>query len=173
MVRGDYATLGSYKQDGNEEGISYKGKVKVGRLGAFADYFPWSQGFRFTAGLTFNQTQIDLKANFDTPQSATIGSDTVLVGPGDRFNVKAKFPAVTPFLGIGYGHHGNVNAPGWGFHADLGASFGKAKVSIDTNLVNEGRVSQADLDAETQELRDGVAKVTFIPQLSVGVSYRF
>ena len=172
VVRADYATLGQYSKNGNEDGIDYRGKIKVGRLGTFVDYFPWGGGFRFTGGLTFNQTQIDLKSNFSSTSQQTVGGQLVSVGPGDYFNVKAKFPAVTPFLGIGYGHGPAAGASGWGFHADLGASFGKGKLTVDTNLQSKG-ATQPSIDAETQELRDGAAKLTFIPQVSIGMSYRF
>ncbi|MDO8934112.1 MAG: hypothetical protein Q7U97_17100 [Rhodocyclaceae bacterium] len=171
-VRADYATLGSHKKNGTEEGIDYRGQLKIGRLGVFADYFPWaSSGFRLTGGVTFNQTQITLKSNFSASSNETIGDQPVTVGPGDYFNVRAKFPNVTPFLGIGYGHAAN-GASGWSFHADVGASFGKPKLTIETNLTDKG-VTQANIDKETQELRDGVAKAKLIPQLSIGASYRF
>lgn len=171
-VRADYATLGSHKKNGNEEGIDYRGQLKIGRLGVFADYFPWaSSGFRLTGGVTFNQTKITLQSNFSGVSNETIGDQTVTVGPGDYFNVRAKFPNVTPFLGLGYGHTANATS-GWSFHADLGASFGKPKLTIETNLTAKG-VTQANIDKETQELRDGVAKAKLIPQVSIGASYRF
>lgn len=172
VLRADYATMGQYKKNGNEDGIDYRGNVKVGRLGTFVDYFPWRSGFRLTGGVTFNQTQIELKSNFSTTSLQTVGEETRLVGPGDYFNVRVKFPAVTPFLGIGYGHGPATNSPGWAFHADLGASLGKGKLTLDTNLQSRG-FSQESIDSETQELRDGAAKLTLIPQLSIGASYRF
>jgi hypothetical protein len=174
VVRADYATLGQYAKDGEEDGVTYKGKVKVGRLGVFADYFPWGghSGFRVTGGLTFNQIKVELKSNF-TGTPVAIGDQTsVTPDPADRFNVTVKVPDVTPFLGIGYGHE-PANGKGWGFHADLGASIGRAKVSVDTNLIGKYGVTAADVDKELAQLRDGVGKVRFVPQISFGVSYRF
>jgi hypothetical protein len=168
-VRADYATLGSRSQDGSEDGINYKGSVKVGRLGVFADYFPGLGGFRVTGGLTFNQVKISLNSNF-TGTQVDVGGKSFTAQGGDYFNAQIKLPSVTPFLGIGYGHHASK---GWGFHADLGASLGRAKLSIDTNLVGRYGVEQADVDRETQELRDGVGKVRFLPQVSIGVNYAF
>ncbi len=34
-------------------------------------------------------------------------------------------------------------------------------------------IPQAQYDAELTELRDGVAKLKFIPQVSIGLNYRF
>ena len=65
---------------------------------------------------------------------------------------------------------------GWGFVFDAGVSFGKATVSethSGTNLGNSSFVSQADIDAETAQLREGIAKIKYIPQPSLGLNYRF
>jgi hypothetical protein len=174
VVRADYATLGQYNKDGEEEGVTYKGSVKVGRLGVLADYFPWGgrSGFRVTGGLTFNQIKLNLKSNF-SGTAVDIGDKTgVAVSAADYFNVAVKVPDVTPFVGVGYGHEPG-SGKGWGFHADIGASIGRASVSVNTNLISRGLVTQADVDKELAQLRDGVGKVRFIPQISFGLSYRF
>jgi hypothetical protein len=174
VLRADYATLGQYAKDGEEDGVTYKGKVKVGRLGVFADYFPWGgrSGFRVTGGLTFNQIKVDLKSNFTGTPVAIGDQASVTPNATDRFNVTVKVPDVTPFLGVGYGHE-PATGKGWGFHVDLGASIGRAKVSVDTNLIGQYGVTAADVDKELAQLRDGVGKVRFVPQISFGLSYRF
>ena len=172
MVRADYATLGSLSKNGEEEGVEYRGHLKVARLGTFVDYFPWEGGFRLTGGLTFNQIRLKLDAQLAPGTLEQIGSGQVLAQPGDYFRVRVKVPEVTPYLGIGWGH-GRATGAGWRLHADLGASIGKAKVRVSTNLVARGAVSQADIDEETRELREGVAKLRVVPQISLGVSYTF
>lgn len=171
-LRADYATLGQRSKNGSEDGIDYQGKVKVARLGAFADYFPWRNGFRLTAGLTFNQIKISLNANPNSGLTQSIGDKNVVLSSGDYFNVAVKVPGVTPFLGLGYGHQAQAGS-GLGFHADLGASIGRAKLSVDTNLVSKGLVNQSDVDKELSQLRDGVGKIRLIPQISFGISYAF
>jgi hypothetical protein len=171
-VRADYATLGKRSKSGSEDGIDYQGKVKVARLGAFADYFPWRNGFRLTGGLTFNQIKINLNANPNSGLTQSIGDKNVVLSSGDYFNVTVKVPGVTPFLGLGYGHQAQTGS-GLGFHADLGASIGRAKLSVDTNLVSKGLVKQEDVDKELSQLRDGVGKVRLVPQISFGVTYTF
>jgi len=172
-VRADYATLGSRSKDGTEEGINYQGKVKIGRAGLFGDYFPMGSGFRLTGGVTFNQIKGELNAVTTPGGTITVGSKTVATTGNERFNVSVKAPDVTPFLGIGYGH--KAKEKGLGFAFDLGASIGKAKVNVDTNLpqLYPGIVTQADVDAETAEIRDGVGKIKFIPQLSLALTYTY
>lgn len=170
-ARVDYASMGSRSQDGFEEGINYQGRARFARVGVFADWFPWNNGFRVTGGVTVNQMKVELRADLQPGDTLTVGNATVTVpGSGYRFNVDIKAPRVTPYIGIGWGHH--RREPGWGVIADLGASIGRAQVEIDTNLTDAG-VSQADIDQETRQLRDGVGKVRFVPQATLGISYRY
>ncbi len=169
-VRADYGTLGSRTSTSTEEGINYSTRLKANRLGLFADWFPSQNNFRLTGGLTANQYKVDL-AGGGSGSTISIGNTTYALQAGDRFNVQVKFPSTTPYLGLGWGHQ--RAAKGWGFNADLGASLGKAKVTTSLSGALASQVSQADLDAETAEIRDGVGKVRFIPQLTVGASYRF
>jgi len=170
-ARVDYASMGGRSRDGFEEGINYRGRARFARVGLFADYFPWNNGFRVTGGLTVNQMKVDLRADLQPGDTITVGDSTVTVpGSGYRFNVTVKVPPVTPYLGIGWGHH--RREPGWGVIADLGASIGRAQVDIDTNLTEAG-VSQADIDRETRELKDGVGKIRLVPQATLGISYRY
>lgn len=170
VLRADYASLGSHNKDGNREGINYKGKLKLARVGLFADYFPAGGGFRLTGGMTVNDMSLKLRSNMPAGSIVNIGGTNYIANGNEYLNADVKVPKVTPYLGIGWGHH--RRDPGWGFIADLGVSIGKAKLDVDTNLATYG-VSQADIDREVQDLRDDVAKVRVIPQLSVGMSYRF
>jgi hypothetical protein len=171
-VRGDFGTLGSRERTEREEGVDYQGKLTYNRAGVFGDWFPFGNGFRFTGGITFNNMKLDLLAQ-GNGSTMTIGNRTFVSSSDDRLNVKIEFPKTTPFLGIGYGHQ---LSSGWGFVFDLGASIGKARVSethSGTNLGNPAVVSQADIDAELAELRDGAGKVKAIPMIAIGFNYRF
>lgn len=169
-LRGDFSTMGSRSKNGTEEGINYNGKVKVSRWGLFADYFPLGNGFRLTGGATVNDMSVKLRSNITAGTSITVGNATVISNGTEYFNADIKFPKVTPYIGIGWGHADKT--AGWGFVGDLGVSFGRAKVSIDTNVSQRG-VSQADIDRETQEVKDGVGKIRVLPQATLGVSYRY
>jgi hypothetical protein len=167
-LRADFATLGSMSDNRTEEGIRYNVKGKLARTGLFADYF-LTGGLRVTAGITFNDAKIDLLARGDGG-TINIGGTDYPTSPDDQLRVKVKFPSSTPYIGVGYGHQ---LSQGWGFVFDLGASVGKAKLSATTSGPNLSQASQADIDRELAELRDGVGKVKALPQLSLGLSYRF
>ena len=171
-VRGDWATLGKRNKQLNEEGVRYDAELGFNRVGLFGDWFFYG-GLRLTAGATFNNLTAELAAKGDGTTTFVIGGKSFVADPNDRLNVSIKYPRTTPYLGLGYGHHAST---GWGFTFDLGASFGKATLSethSGPNLGNPAVVSQADIDRELAELRDGIGKVRYIPQVSVGLNYRF
>ncbi|RZI84577.1 MAG: hypothetical protein EOP38_08470 [Rubrivivax sp.] len=170
-LRADFATLGSTSRDFEESGIRYKGTIKAQRVGLFADYFPMQGGFRLTGGLTFNRMRAQLKSQFDGATSVTVGSQTITPASTDYFNAEVKFPRVTPYLGLGWGHQARER--GLGFVADAGVMIGKAKITTQDNVVGRFGITQADVDAEAQKLRDGAGDITVIPQLTIGVSYRY
>ncbi|RDI01646.1 hypothetical protein [Caldimonas thermodepolymerans] len=171
-LRADVASIGSISADGREEGIEYDGKARLNRAGLFADWFVFgSGGFRLTGGITINDMRINLRAQ-GSGQTVHIGDTDYVLSADDRLDVRVKFPTVTPYIGIGWGHQ--PQGTGWGFVADLGASIGKAKVrGKATGPTLDNPAAQEDFRKELDELRDGVGKVRFVPQLSIGVSYRF
>ena len=152
-VRGDFMTMGSRQKDTTEDGIAYTGRYKLQRVALFGDWFPFQGSFRLTGGLSSNNYRVSLDAS-GAGGSLTIGDRTYTTGTGDGLNVEIKFPAVTPYLGIGWGHQ---TGSGWRMAADIGALIGKAKVTATARgaLANEADI-QANIDKELAELRDGV-----------------
>lgn len=174
-LRGDYMTLGGGSKTTNESGTQYQANMKWNRTALLADWFPFeSSSFRFTGGATFNSVAIDLTAG-GAGTSVDIAGTKYTLGANDAFNIKIKMPSTTPYLGLGWGH--KQGGKGWGLHADLGVSVGQFKVTETRTgeLANGGAlgVTQANADAEMADVRDGVAKVKFLPQVTMGVSYRF
>lgn len=169
-VRADFMTLGSRSKSTTEEGIRYDGRYKLQRLAVLGDWFPFGGSFRLTGGLSSNQYKVTLDATGENG-SLTIGDRTYTTTAADGLKVEVKFPSVTPYLGIGWGHQ---SASGWRFGADIGALVGRAKVDATVRgaLASEPDI-QANLDKELAELRDGVGKVRAIPQLSVAIGYSF
>jgi hypothetical protein len=168
-LRGEYAGGLSVNKDGNQDGVNVTGTFKASRLGAFADWFPMGGGFRLVGGLTVN----DIKADFNGVGSgnSTINGKSVDM-TGETFNVQVKFPNTTPYLGIGYGHQ-KSGTKGFGFYADLGVMIGTFTADTTTSLVNKKGVTQADVDAQTQKIRDSLSGLSALPIASLGMLYRY
>lgn len=168
-VRADFITLGDRDERRNEEGIDYDAKLKANRAALLVDLFPFAGSFRVSAGATAAKYQLDLLAT-GAGGTLTIGNTTYTTTANDRFAVQVKMPSSMPYLGIGWGHQSNS---GLRFSFDVGAAFGKAKLSYQLTGPVANQVSQQDIDAELAELRDGVAKIKAIPQVSFGIGYSF
>ncbi len=169
-LRADLSTLGSQTRHRSIGAVEYDVKVKADRLGLFADWFV-SDGFRATGGVTLNNARANLNGR-GNGGTITIGNTSYAAGPDDRFEGQVKYPNTMPYLGIGYGHAAGTT--GWGFVFDLGMAFGRAKVTGSaTGPLLTQSVSQQDTQREVDKVRDKLAKLPGIPQLSFGVAYSF
>ncbi len=168
-LRGEYSGGISVSKDSVEDGVNVAGSIKANRLGVFADWFPLGGGFRLVGGLTVN----DIKAEF---KGIGTGGSTINGKPvnlaGEAFNVTLKYPSTTPYLGIGYGHQSSA-VKGLGFYADLGVMIGSFDAEVSTTLVGKQGLTQADIDAQSQKMRDSVSGLSVLPTFSIGAVYRF
>ncbi len=169
-VRGDFTTLGTRSKNVTEEGLDYKARLKTDRGGLYLDWFPMQGGFRTSLGLTANAYKLNLEA-VGNGSTQRVGSRDYLLGANDGLTVQVKFPSTTPYFGFGWGHQSA--GTGWRFSADLGASFGKAKVTA----VGRGQLAtptgQADVDQEVAEIRKGVGEIKVLPQISFAIGRSF
>jgi hypothetical protein len=172
-LRVDAGSTGSMDRDSTESGVPYRATAKYNRVGLFGDYRPFGGRFRLTTGLTLNDASVKLDSRFDGVTPVTINETTITPSAVDYFRAQVKIPRLTPYFGIGWGHQ--PRETGFGFVADLGVSVGKAKVTVEQNLVANypGLISQADVDAETRQLKDDAGKVRILPHVAVGMSYRY
>lgn len=172
-LRVDASTLGNRSERFSEEGVEYDGRLKVRRLGLFADWFPGASGFRLTGGVTYNDIRVDATSR-GSGGSIELGGTTYAITAADRFDVSIRFPRVMPYFGIGWGLHPTTSSGrGWGLNVDLGASIGKPKVRGGVSGPLGALVSQADVDRELTELHGRADDYGAWPQLSIGLSLRY
>ena len=132
--RGEYTGGLSVSRDSTRDGINYSGKFKGSAFGAFADYYFLSDsGLRATGGLTVNDIKVNLSAT-GRNGSVVINGRNVNLANGDSYDVKLKYPSVTPYLGIGYNSN-RAAKQGWGFVSDLGVMIGRFDTSASSSLV--------------------------------------
>ena len=168
-LRGELSGGLSVSKDGTTEGVSGTGKLRASRAGFFADWHPFSGNFRLVGGLTVN----DIRADFNAVGTGTATINGISVNMvGQSFNVSLKYPSTTPYLGVGWGHRNSAER-GLGFYSDVGVTFGTFQIDVNTSLVGQQGVTQSDVDAQTQKMRDSLSQLNILPSLSVGMSYRF
>jgi len=167
-VRGEYAGGLSVSRNGKREGLTYQGDLKTGRAGLFVDWQPFSGSFHLTAGATANDIKLDLNGS---GTNGTINGKPVDL-TGETFKVQVKYARSTPYLGLGWGHQ-PAPGGGLGFFFDLGAQLGKFDTTVQTTIVGKYGVTQADVDAEVQKVRDTVDQLKVLPSATIGLTYRF
>lgn len=202
-VRSDIATMGEINKNFNEDEIAYKAKFKNHKVNFLADYFPSSSsGFRLTTGVGLGRTQLEANgsAKYKQSRSFEFGDRhyNINVDSNDSVYADVKYPSVSPYLGIGFGHNIAQKKSGWGFVADLGVYIGAPKhhISVSNSLNDKLVNAQAILDGagvnvtdeqkaaaqvevnrridiEKKKIQDKIGKYRVIPTLSVGVSYTF
>lgn len=194
-VRGDFTTAARIKRKFDQSAFNYEAKLKSDKLNINADYFPFeSNAFRVTTGLGFGRSELSAtgRSQNQSTQKFKIGDKTYSVNltSNDTLDATTKYPAVSPYFGIGWGHDVARKKSGeWGFVADLGFYAGKPKttVTINSNLreklvqsqLSEQTVQQANAEldrriaTETQKVKDKVEKLKVIPVLNVGFTYNF
>lgn len=193
-VRADYATLGSITYDFDDDDISYQAKLKNDKINLALDYFPFANGFRLTSGIGLLPTKLTASGHGKSSisKSFTIGDQKydITIDGNDSVNAEVKYSSVSPYLGLGYGHHIKQGKGEWGFLFDFGVYFSKPRTSLGVSsslydkLLEAEKTSGRDLsqakveidnriEAEKASLQDKVGKIKMLPALSFGVSYHF
>lgn len=169
-LRVEGSTTGSINKTDTASGIPFAAKFRYDRASLLGDFFLFSGGFRVTGGVTINRATLELRSRFNGA-TVTVNGKNATPSSSDYLNAQLKYPTVMPYVGIGWGHQ--AKPTGVGFTADVGVSIGRPKLSVDTNLVGQSGITQEDIDAKRDELRDDIGDIELLPSASVGLNYRF
>lgn len=170
-LRAEYAFGPTLSRDMTTSGADSSTSIKANRGGLFADWYPFSNGLRLVGGVTFNDIRLDLTAKGASGSTVNInGINTSLAGK--TFGASIVFPTTTPYFGLGYGHQQNKDKE-IGFYADVGLMVGTFDAKITTNLLGQSGITQADIDKESQSIRDKTFSLNVLPSVSLGLVYRY
>ena len=176
-VRADFGSIAHHGYSGTTSDNDFKGNIDYNRAALLADWFVAEGGFRLSAGATFNQAKATMTASSHDGKISLGGVQ--YDAPSSLYYVQSdlSFPKAAPYVGLGWGHHDS--APGLSFNFDLGASIGTAKATplkASPTRASEPALNQqgaTDLQQESHDFQDDVHKFKAIPQLTIGLGYRF
>jgi hypothetical protein len=159
----------SLKRKFDDNGATYDTKLKFSNLGLYGNLF-LTDSFRITGGAVMGSRKVT-GTGVTTGGTVTINGVSYPVAAGESVTVDAKFPSVSPYLGLGFGH--SASSDGLGFYFDLGAVFGrpKAKLTPSANLL--AQAGQANVDAEQAKLQEKMDKLRVYPVIKLGLSFGF
>ncbi len=177
-VRADFGAIAHHDYSGSTSDADFKGDIHYNRTALLGDWFVAEGGFRLSGGAMFNQAKATLRASPHGGKITIGGVD--YNAPSSLYYAQSdlSFPKAAPYIGLGWGHHQSTEA-GLTFNVDAGAAIGTAKatpLTVSPALASEIALSssgQADVAKENRDLQDEVHKFKAIPQLTVGVGYRF
>jgi hypothetical protein len=159
----------SVTRDFNTSGVDYDAKLKFRNAGLYLDAFV-AGSFRLSGGALIGSRKIHGTAR-NVGNTITLNGVTYTLGAGDTLDFDAKFPSVTPYLGIGWGHQ--AGSAGLGFYADLGVAIGKPDVKLSPSASLAAKVNSADLAAEQNNAQDKANDLRVFPVVKLGLRYRF
>ena len=176
-VRADFGSIAHHNYSGTTSDNDFKGNIDYKRAALLADWFVAQGGFRLTGGATFNQAKATMTASSHDGKISLGGVQ--YDAPSSLYYVQSNlsFPKAAPYVGLGWGHQDS--APGLSFNFDLGASIGTAKATplkASPALASElalDPASASDLAQENRDFQDTVHRFKAIPQLTLGLGYRF
>jgi len=183
-VRVDAAvTRIGHRLDANK--YHYTGHVNNTQLAAYGDWFPFGGNFHLSAGLEARKFGLEMEAGFlETQYIKVFHKKIPVVNPGDMVAVQLKWPAIAPYLGLGWGHY-SARRSGFGFVADVGLTIGAPSVQVNISDELHTRLDALAHQAEAAvsiddvigfyhgEATGKVKKIKLFPQASLGISYRF
>ena len=169
------ANFGSFSKAGKENsGVAYDVKLKLKAVEALVDLSPSARGsFHFTVGLLTNPVKITGTGVPGQSGTFDINNHTYTSAQVGTLSAEGKFPSASPYFGIGFGtparKGGRIK-----FLFDLGASIGKAKLTLDATGASSNTQLRADLAAQQQKTQDDLDKYAKVyPVLSFGLAFHF
>ena len=166
-LRADLASWPGIRRESIDEGASYDGHVKTDRSSPFMDG-QVASSMHFTGGTTSNRARVDLRAGTHSgmPQ---FGEVPYATARNDRFDSALRAPNTLPYLGLGSGQARASSS----FLFDIGGKFARASLGDRPSGPGLGAASQTALDNELAQLRDGIGRARFSPQVLLGMKLRF
>ncbi|WP_027469974.1 hypothetical protein [Deefgea rivuli] len=163
-------------KDEISNGAHWDSTSKMLTAGLLADYHPFDNGFKVTAGAYYNDNHGDGTAQ---PVDGTIKIGKNYYKANQVSNSHAtgslnnKF---SPYLGVGYGYSASKDPArsGLSFTADLGVMYqGSANVTYSATCLDASVCGQLQSDVTHEAQRIADDHKNFYPVVSIGVGYRF
>ncbi|MGI4856547.1 MAG: hypothetical protein ACRYHA_06420 [Janthinobacterium lividum] len=150
----------------------FHGTLHVRHAGLYLDLFPFAgSGFRVTTGAMFDRDRLEGDAVAENGYYSLDGTKIpAALLAGQTVSVKARFPTVMPYLGIGFGH--KPVSKGLGFVADIGVAYGRPRVDF-SGSETLALLGGSAVTEEEDKIRDSIQRYRIYPVVQIGVSYRF
>lgn len=162
--------------------IEYDAEARLRNATALLDWHPGGRGFRLTAGVVWNGTEVEGNSLPPASGSYDIGGVLVPVEILGTLDAEADFDPVVPYVGLGWGNAVRTDQK-LGFSFEIGAMFaGEADIELTPRLPADSPIAtnplarqalQILLDREEADWEEEVAEYDIYPVVSIGLTYKF
>lgn len=158
--------------------VSYNGDLELRTISLLADYHPWADSFRLSAGLFYNGNKIAITAEPNGNGTYEINDVDYPASAIDSINGEIEFSKLSPYFGIGWGAYPSSNHH-WSFNIDLGVMYhGEPDPSLNVRCSPAMPAAacnqlRANVAAEERDLKNDIDDFRWYPVISVGASYSF
>lgn len=166
-VRGELNFL-DYDRDFDTSDVDYDANLKFANAGLFVDYFI-AGSFRVTAGALVGERK--LRGRGEASGGAITIDGVDYPADGESLRLRARFPDVSPYVGIGWGHA--QQGRGLRFYIDAGAAFGRPDVRLRASPGLLAAAGEAAIEAEEDEVQDKADDLRAYPVIKLGIGYAF
>lgn len=168
----------SFDESLTESEIDYDADLNMQSISLLADFHPFENGFRISAGAMQNGNEFSLVGTPVGDETVEVNGNTYTASDVGSLEAFLGFDSLAPYVGIGWGH-APKSGKGWSLDADLGVLFqGEPNASLSatcgTALTAVAcSVLTADVALEEQSFISDVADFELLPVVSIGASYTF
>jgi len=168
-LRGELATF-TYDDSFDQDGITYRGDLKLATQALYLDVHPFGGTFRLTVGVDNGRTRFGGTAVADGSGEVDVNGTLYPLPAGESITAEVRYPSTMPYLGIGWGLAGS----GLNVGLDLGVNIGTADLVM-TRSENLGLIPGFDADFEAQRAlyANDVADIKVFPIIKLSVGYSF
>jgi hypothetical protein len=160
-----------YSRTLNSDGIDYDGKATLKTASLLADWYPFANNFRISAGPMYNGNKLVATSKPNANGKITVnGTDYQASVEGD-----VDFKKYVPYAGIGYGR---PIGSGLSLIFDFGVVFqGSPKATLTGTCTDPTpglcATFQSNLAAQQQTANDNLKDFRYYPVVSLGLAYTF
>ncbi|MFN8582029.1 MAG: hypothetical protein U0163_13790 [Gemmatimonadaceae bacterium] len=163
----------NYTGTQSQSDISFDATFKAQSFSGLIDLYPSARGaFHLTGGVLTNPLKVD-GTGVPTGSTFTVNDVEYTAAQVGTLNAHAKFPAVSPYAGLGWGTPARKNGR-VRFVMDLGAAIGKPDVTLDATGAAGNAALASDLQAQQQKIQNDVNKYGKVyPVVQFGLLFKF
>jgi hypothetical protein len=155
-----------YSRTFNQDGVDYDGKATLKTASLLADWYPFANNFRISAGPMYNGNKIALTSK---PGSVVVNGVTY----NASIEGQVDFKNYVPYAGIGYGR---PIGTGLSLTFDFGVIFQGTPTATLTGTCSPPAACttfQSDLAAQQASLNDAIKNFRYYPVAALGLAYTF